>query len=134
MVPEDESPAKDICPSSVVLAFIYDVQDRNGKTRPCLAIKSEELKALVLAITTTFDPDNLQPDEIRLPYSENCGTGLDQPNVVKCRWFDVIELWRCTQIGRVPAKLMGPIIETFRRVNSESEVKKKLEQSKNDPP
>lgn len=131
---DDESSAKDIGPSSVVQAFIYDVQDRNGKTRPCLVIKSEELKVLVLAITTTFDPDNLQPDEIKLPYSENCGTGLDKPNVVKCKWFDVIELRRCILVGRIPAKLMGPIIETFRRVNSESEVKVKLQQRKNECP
>lgn len=129
---DNEPSLLSIGPSSVVVAFIYDVRDQTGKTRPCLVIKTKESRALVLAITTSFDPKNLQADEIKLPYSENCVTGLDKPNVVKCSWFDVIDLSCCTQVGRVPPKLMKPIIETFRRVNSGAEVEAKIQKRKDD--
>lgn len=104
---------------SIVEAFVLDRRGENGKVRPSLVIQVDRDDVFVVCITSTFSPNALGADEIRLPYGELCNTGLSKPSVVVCSWFERIETSLCNKIGFVPSKLMVPIASRISAILAE---------------
>lgn len=94
---------------SIIEAFVLDRRGENGKVRPSLVIQVDLDDVFVVCITSTFSPNDLAADEIKLPYGNSCNTGLTKPSVVVCSWFERIQKPLCNKIGFAPSKLMVPI-------------------------
>lgn len=114
----------DIRQSSILEAFVLDRRNENGKLRPVLVITVDGSTAIVVCISTSFDPDALTADEIELPYGNGCKTGLTKPSVAVCKWIDRVQLSDCKKIGSLPAKLMVAVADRLRQLSVEAKARK----------
>jgi hypothetical protein len=112
----------------VVVAPVFDRQEGNPKRRPNLVLKvfPERGEALVVSITSTFDPKNLLPfqiDEIpwRLGVPKAC-TGLTRPSVIDCDWSTIVPTAQCQAIGYMPKLLVRKAQDTYlKAIQSQSD-------------
>jgi hypothetical protein len=114
---------------SVIRATVYDPQGRNPKARPLVVttptheISNREPLATV-AITGEFDPDNLESDEIPLPFHPGglAKSGLKKPSVAKCGWQELVEHSAVLEVrGHLASKHMTLILEKIDQLSAPPE-------------
>lgn len=96
--------------ADIVLVHISDENGENLKSRPCMVAEVyNDGSVLVIAITSTFDPNKLKPTQIDgIPWKSNlprAATGLSKPSVIDCSWYCTADSNHCKKIGMMPALL-----------------------------
>ena len=101
----------------IVRVTIHDPNGKNPKNRRVVILtKSDEIEPdgdiVVAAISTKFDPNNLPPEYVSVPWS-NGGhprTTLEEPSVVKCDWLDIVAVADVTTSGHLPGKYLYRVL------------------------
>jgi mRNA-degrading endonuclease toxin of MazEF toxin-antitoxin module len=111
----------------IVRVNLLDPNGKNPKNRRAvvLTVSSQidmEGDIVVAAISTKFDPNNIPPEYVQIPWERrgHPHTTLTEPSVVKCNWLCIVPANSVAASGHLPPKHLYNVLKAVANLQKDA--------------